>query len=243
MTNRNVGEYTSMALDSSDKPHISYYDDTHNDLKYAHKTSSEWSTEIVDQSHSVGQYSSIALDSNDKPHISYYDVSHNDLKYAFLMSEERHDPVLSNGFVNPGSGTTSTDFYYYVSYYDEDGDSPSIKRVVVDGVVAHNMGLWSGTPSNGVYYYGPKNLSLSSHNYYFYFEDGNCGTDRLPATGSYSGPTVSGDGWDPWAYDDNPKDGIIQKMEAIHAVQDYFHRDISKMQAIEVVMLYFSSKD
>ena len=45
--------------------------------------------------------------------------------------------------------------------------------------------------------------------------------------------------WDPWAYDENPKDGIIQKMEAIHAIQDYFSGKISKMQAIQVVMLYF----
>jgi len=44
--------------------------------------------------------------------------------------------------------------------------------------------------------------------------------------------------WDPWNYDEN-KDGKIQKMEAIHAVQDYFDGKITKAQAIEVVMLYF----
>lgn len=44
--------------------------------------------------------------------------------------------------------------------------------------------------------------------------------------------------WNPWAYDEN-KDGIIQKMEAIHAVQHYFAASITKAQAIEVVMMYF----
>ncbi|MBN2187561.1 MAG: hypothetical protein JW732_08990 [Dehalococcoidia bacterium] len=44
--------------------------------------------------------------------------------------------------------------------------------------------------------------------------------------------------FDPWAYDEN-QDGIIQKMEAIHAIQDYFSGKISKAQAIEVIMLYF----
>jgi len=43
---------------------------------------------------------------------------------------------------------------------------------------------------------------------------------------------------DPWFYDVN-EDGIIQKMEAIHAIQNYFDGVISKAQAIEVIMLYF----
>ena len=44
--------------------------------------------------------------------------------------------------------------------------------------------------------------------------------------------------WDPWAYDGN-SDGIIQKMEAIQAIMDYFSLKITKAQAIEVIMLYF----
>mgnify|MGYP001098974547 CR=1 FL=1 len=49
-------------------------------------------------------------------------------------------------------------------------------------------------------------------------------------------------GWDPWAYDED-NDGEIQKIEAIHAVQDYFDWKITKMQAIKVVMLYFGARD
>ena len=43
--------------------------------------------------------------------------------------------------------------------------------------------------------------------------------------------------WDPWVYDEN-KDGKIQRIEAIHAVQRYFAGGITKAQAIEVVSLY-----
>ena len=32
----NVGKYTSIALDTSNNPHISYFDDTNDDLKYAY---------------------------------------------------------------------------------------------------------------------------------------------------------------------------------------------------------------
>ena len=77
----NVGQYTSIALDSNDKVHISYFDDTNTDLKYATNAGGAWATVSVDTS-SVGKYTSIAVDSNDAVHISYYDTSFRDLKYA-----------------------------------------------------------------------------------------------------------------------------------------------------------------
>ena len=51
-------------------------------------------------------------------------------------------------------------------------------------------------------------------------------------------PSASAGEWDPWEYDTD-SDGIVQKVEAIHAIQDYFSQKISKAQAIEVIMLYF----
>ncbi len=44
--------------------------------------------------------------------------------------------------------------------------------------------------------------------------------------------------WDPWFYDENG-DGIIQKMEALQAVQDYFAGKIAKTQVLQVIQLYF----
>ena len=44
---------------------------------------------------------------------------------------------------------------------------------------------------------------------------------------------------DPWGYDSNG-DGIISKSEALVAIADYFQGDITKIQALDVVALYFS---
>jgi len=75
---------TSLELDQSDLPYISYYDAANGDLKFAHLSGTVWITQTVDSEGDVGGWSSLALDQAGCPHISYCDWTNKDLKYAYL---------------------------------------------------------------------------------------------------------------------------------------------------------------
>ena len=81
-----VGQHTSIAIGSDGVVHISYYDVTNRDLRYA-----SWSgvgapvREVVDQyadQGGVGTWSSIAVDYLMRPNIAYMSEKYDDLKYA-----------------------------------------------------------------------------------------------------------------------------------------------------------------
>jgi len=99
-------------------------------------------------------------------------------------------PQISNGKVDPESGDSSTDFFYYVDYYDKEGDIPENRYVYIDNI-AYEMDLYSGEVYNGTYRYGPKLLKVGNHNFHFSFTDGDGNTFRLPVEGSIAGPTIN----------------------------------------------------
>jgi hypothetical protein len=98
-------------------------------------------------------------------------------------------PVLTNSGYTPASGDTSTSFTFSVDYEDVDGDSPTTIQVNIDGS-ASALTLASGSADNGTYQYSTT-LSAGSHNYFFYCEDGQGGSDREPGSGTATGPTVT----------------------------------------------------
>jgi len=89
-----VGTHTSLALDSSGYPHISYYDAGQADLKYVYQDENGWHIETVDSDGDVGSYTSLELGQDDSVHISYHDRSNNSLKYAYYAGTTPPPPQL-----------------------------------------------------------------------------------------------------------------------------------------------------
>jgi|GEM_PF-973621 len=166
----NVGAVNSIALDSSDYPHISYEDSTNADLKYARWDGAEWLIETVDSEGSVGSMNSLALDFSGHPHISYIDATYLDLKYARWDGDEwLIETVDSEGDVGYWTSLALDDAGYpHISYAaDYNGD---LKYARWDGVEWHietvdsegNVGSYSS-------------LALDSNDYAHisYFDDTN----------------------------------------------------------------------
>ncbi len=128
-----IGKYTSMALDDQNMPHISYYDDTSDDLKYAHFNGIQWLIQTADSPDSRGKYSSIAVGADRKVHISYYDDTNDDLRYALLDDGNWTREVIdSSGDVGKYTSITlDSNNRPHISYYN--GSNTNLQYIYYDG--------------------------------------------------------------------------------------------------------------
>jgi len=106
-----VGQYTSLELNSSGNPVISYYDNSNTALKVAvcgNATCASGNTLVqVDNTGSVGWDNSLAINASGNPVISYYDDTNFDLKVA----------VCGNATCSSGNTLTTVDSTGDVGWY------------------------------------------------------------------------------------------------------------------------------
>jgi hypothetical protein len=131
-----VGISSSIALDNTGRPHISYYDIENGDLKYAYSndvwpTAGSWNVSVLDSVGDVGLYSSLVIDTTTNTlHLCYYDYTNGNLKYAQKVGAAAWEFQIVDGDVADGDGINEGDVGYYcsidlngvgqpaISYYD-----------------------------------------------------------------------------------------------------------------------------
>ena len=133
-----VGGYSSIAVDSLGKLHISYYDYTKDDLKYATNASGTWVTSAVDSVGDVGNYGALAVDIDNKIHIAYWDQGNRSLKYA---TNKTGSWVLStiDSDTSPESISLAVDSSRTVYFVYQSDSDHSIKYTTLESSGAKSM--------------------------------------------------------------------------------------------------------
>ena len=201
-----MGRYASVAIDTNGALHVSYFDDTFNDLRYATGTSGNWTVETVDSPGDVGRYSSIAVDSNGVAHIAYYDASNGVLKHA---SNPSGDWVIETVDAGPSVGryaciAVDGSDKLHISYYDAaNGDLKyatgtsgnwTLKTVDSDGDVGQYSSIAVDSDGHAhISYYDATNVSPR----YASNVSGDCipqEVDSADSGGTYTSIAVDSDG-------------------------------------------------
>ena len=180
-----VGAYSSIAVDSSNGIHISYFNWTSYDLMYVYKASGgSWGTPVtVDSANQVGKYTSIATNSTNGVHITYHYITGDDLKYAYKPSGGgwTTTTVDSTGQVGDyNSIVVDGSNHIYISYREGTNtrlkyaykDSPSAAPTItiVDDPVSTDVGMHSSLEVTAtekyITYYDNTNGDVKLANYY-----------------------------------------------------------------------------
>lgn len=150
-----AGRYTSIALDSSSNPHVSYIDSDQNGishaLKYAHKDAAGWHIETVGTAYQTGnmEETSIAIDSLGYPHIAYFDDNAHTLKYAH--KDATGWQIRSIHYEPPPSDRPGYEFNGYCSIALDASDTPHISYYHGFGSWVSGLRYYDGSTDESVY--------------------------------------------------------------------------------------------
>jgi len=85
-----VGKSSSLAIDNQGSPHIAYYDDNKDKLRYAEYVDNSWKPHVLgyDEKEKDGFYPSLALDSSGTPHIAFYVFNQNKIRFVKFIDNK-----------------------------------------------------------------------------------------------------------------------------------------------------------
>lgn len=146
----NGGHWSSIAIDSENNPHISFWDWGSASLKYASYDGATWNIETVD-SGGVGKYSSLALDSKDNPHISYFDYTHTTLKYAADNGTAWNVRTVDSDAGQYTSLALDSDAHPHIGYQEMGGDRYGRLKYAMYNGTAWNTEFVDSTYGTGSY--------------------------------------------------------------------------------------------
>jgi len=105
-------------------------------------------------------------------------------------------PALLDQRLEPPAGGMKSDwgfpmrYTFLVHYNDVDYDAPTVALIYVDNI-PHAMKRVRGNAANGLYSYQSNEFLSNMHTYYYYFEDGEGASVRMPEVGVFHGPVVT----------------------------------------------------
>jgi len=167
-----------------------------------------------------------------------YNIPYGPQPYSIVVSGGQESsakaPTLSGGSVAPPAGSTSTTFTFSVHYEHPEAKAPSVMNVVVDETPC-TMSLASGSAADGDYEFKTR-LSKGTHQYYFYFEDPDGLSARLPKEGHFSGPTVGGTNITPVLSDGTVWPTVGKPTTTFSYSVSYYDANADPPAAIEVII-------
>ncbi len=147
-----VGQYSSVKVDSAGRAHISYYDATRSALMYASQDQyggTNWDIVTVDNLGDVGKYTNLVLEYGYSgpahPRISYYDDTNKRIKYAWSDDGVNWHKAYIDDVVGGQQTAVALDRWGnpHLAYYTFNGQDLKFAEQML---VAENIGIFR--PSN-----------------------------------------------------------------------------------------------
>jgi threonine dehydrogenase-like Zn-dependent dehydrogenase len=180
-----VGWFTSLALGPGGQLHVSYYDLTNEDLKYATCAAgctdgANWHAATVDAPENAGGFTSLALDAAGRVHVSYYDLTNTDLKDATCAAScdlgTNWQPVTVDPGGSVGVNTSlAVDAFgrLHVSYYLVSNADLKYATCVASCALAGNWQLSTVDFAGNVGDYTSLAVDAAGRLHVSYFDSGN----------------------------------------------------------------------